>query len=335
MNTKIRVAALAVAATLSGTAQAALYDRGGGLIYDSDLNVTWLKDANYAKTSGFDADGKMDWNQASYWTANLIYHDTVRNVTYADWRLPTTTDTGPAGCNLAYSGTDCGHNVNPASSEMAHLYFVELGNLSYYTTTGAVSGAVAGGANPYSALDNTGPFTNFQSNFYWSGAFWWDQRYAWVFETTGGYQNYYDKTYSFYALAVRPGDIANLLPVSLISGPYAITQGQNLLLDGVASYDPDYVADSIAQYAWDLNGDATFDVFGATADVDAATLTGLGLGAGTHTIALRVTDTHGTFADSTSTLTIAAIPEPETYAMMLAGLGLVGWAAKRRTLALA
>lgn len=57
-------------------------------------------------------------------------------------------------------------------------------------------------------------------------------------------------------MAVRPGDIANLLPVSLISGPYAITQGQNLLLDGIASYDPDYVADSIAQYAWDLNGDA-------------------------------------------------------------------------------
>lgn len=71
-------------------------------------------------------------------------------------------------------------------------------------------------------------------------------------------------------------------------------------------------------------------MFGATADVDAATLTGLGLGAGTHTIALRVTDTHGTFADSTTMLTITAVPEPETYAMMLAGLGLVGWAARRR-----
>lgn len=28
--------------------------------------------------------------------------------------------------------------------------------------------------------------------------------------------------------------------------------------------------------------------------------------------------------------TVAAVPEPETYAMMLAGLGLVGWAARRR-----
>ena len=27
---------------------------------------------------------------------------------------------------------------------------------------------------------------------------------------------------------------------------------------------------------------------------------------------------------------VAAVPEPETYAMMLAGLGLLGWAARRR-----
>ena len=45
--------------SLSGAAQAALFDRGGGLIYDDVLNVTWLQDANYAKTSGYDADGDM------------------------------------------------------------------------------------------------------------------------------------------------------------------------------------------------------------------------------------------------------------------------------------
>ena len=31
-----------------------------------------------------------------------------------------------------------------------------------------------------------------------------------------------------------------------------------------------------------------------------------------------------------STSTIAAVPEPETYAMLIAGLGLVGFAARRR-----
>jgi hypothetical protein len=32
---------------------AQLIDRGGGLIYDNVLDVTWLQDANYAKTSGY------------------------------------------------------------------------------------------------------------------------------------------------------------------------------------------------------------------------------------------------------------------------------------------
>jgi hypothetical protein len=156
-------AALVLATGLSGAAQAALIDRGGGLIYDTDLDVTWLQDANYAKTSGYDADGMMTWSAATTWAANLTYYDSIRNVTYDDWRLPTTTDTGTPGCNWAYGGTDCGYNVDPASSEMAHLYFVGLGNLSYYTTTGANSAAYAGGANSSSTLDNVGPFTNFQS----------------------------------------------------------------------------------------------------------------------------------------------------------------------------
>lgn len=37
--------------SLAGAAQAALHDRGGGLIYDDAQNITWLQDANYAKTS--------------------------------------------------------------------------------------------------------------------------------------------------------------------------------------------------------------------------------------------------------------------------------------------
>jgi len=44
--------ALAALGILSaGSAQAQLFNRGGGLIYDSVQNVTWLADANYAKTS--------------------------------------------------------------------------------------------------------------------------------------------------------------------------------------------------------------------------------------------------------------------------------------------
>ena len=76
---------------MTGVANALLYDRGGGLIYDSDQNITWLQDANYAKTSGYDSDGRMTWDNAVAWANQLEYQG------YKDWRLPTTVD-GPYVC---------------------------------------------------------------------------------------------------------------------------------------------------------------------------------------------------------------------------------------------
>ena len=52
---------LLVAGLFTVSAQAALYDRGNGLIYDDVLNITWMQDANYAQTSGYEADGQMAW----------------------------------------------------------------------------------------------------------------------------------------------------------------------------------------------------------------------------------------------------------------------------------
>lgn len=69
---------------------ASLFDHGDGLIYDDDLYMTWLQDANFAMTSGFDTDGLMTWVEADGWAASLGHFDSVRNVTYNDWRLPTT-----------------------------------------------------------------------------------------------------------------------------------------------------------------------------------------------------------------------------------------------------
>lgn len=73
------------------------------------------------------------------------------------WRLPTTTDTGAAGCDFDYNGTDCGYNVAPTSSEMAHLFFAELGNLSQYTSSAGDSGAYTGGANPSAPWTTSAP----------------------------------------------------------------------------------------------------------------------------------------------------------------------------------
>lgn len=203
MNTRrIRAAVLVLAAGLSGTAQATLYDRGGGLIYDSDLNVTWLKDANYAQSSGYDADGLMTWAQAKTWATNLIYHDNLRNVDLTGWRLPTAIDTGTPGCYYSYSGTDCGYNVNTAGNELAYLFYNELGKTSIYTTGGIL-------INNHVYDGGWGPFINvYATRGYWSGTPATNNTpgpRAMFFYT--GYVGEYSQSSDISAWAVRPGDV--------------------------------------------------------------------------------------------------------------------------------
>ena len=73
----------------TGSAHAIFIDAGDGMVYDTELGVTWLKDANNAKTSGFDSDGLMNWNDATAWAASL----TVGGV--SGWRLPTMNTSNP------------------------------------------------------------------------------------------------------------------------------------------------------------------------------------------------------------------------------------------------
>ncbi len=69
---------------LSTPADATLYNRGSfayddgashtgvvNLIYDDDFDITWVGDGNFAMTTGFDADGKMDWGTAVDWAGGL------------------------------------------------------------------------------------------------------------------------------------------------------------------------------------------------------------------------------------------------------------------------
>lgn len=60
---------------ISNSANAALFDRGNGIIYDDDLNITWIQNANYAGAT-------MTWTDATNWANNLIFQG------YDDWRLP-------------------------------------------------------------------------------------------------------------------------------------------------------------------------------------------------------------------------------------------------------
>lgn len=74
---------LSIICGFSVPAWADFINMGGGLIYDTNLNVTWLQDANYAMSSGYDADGRLSYADAQAFVASL----TVSGV--SGWRLPT------------------------------------------------------------------------------------------------------------------------------------------------------------------------------------------------------------------------------------------------------
>ncbi len=205
------LATTALLGFIATPADATLIDRGAGLIYDTDLNITWLQDANYAKTSGYDADGFMSWNESMAWAANLTYYDSIRGISYDDWRLPSN--------NLHEFG------FGRTASEMGHLNYTELGNKGYYATNGVDHPDWSSYQSDW-GLSNTGLFNNLQAYVYWSETIYspqaptyWngttylpDTFYSWSFAFNNGDQ-YADHTIAAFAWAVRDGDIYTPAPV--------------------------------------------------------------------------------------------------------------------------
>ena len=188
----------------SSAAQASLIDRGGGLIYDTDRNITWLANANYGAGSSYDTadghnDGRMRWQNAMDWAANLSYYDSVRNVTYDDWRLPTTLQPDPS-CGSQWDAGDrfgvISSGLNCTGSELGHLFYSELGGVARESIV-----------RTHDADYNL--FSNVQASLYWSATGYVANTYdAWYFTTSSGSQSSLNKTQMYYAWAVRPGDVA-------------------------------------------------------------------------------------------------------------------------------
>jgi len=145
------------------------------MIYDSDQDLTWLQDANYAATSGYDTYGRMTWGNAMTWADDLSYGG------FEDWRLPTIVDNGNDGCNRSYGGTDCGFNVDTSGSEMAYMWYDILGNTPYFDTSGTYPQAGWGLTN--TSADGVS-FSNLKSFVYWSGTEYAPGTHlAWHFDT--------------------------------------------------------------------------------------------------------------------------------------------------------
>jgi hypothetical protein len=185
------LAALALSLLGTGTSHATLIDRGGGLIYDDVLNVTWMQDVLYAYTSGASSGPAMDWTAATSFVSNLDYYDSVRGVTISDWRLPSTIN-APSSDGWDTTGT---------SSELAYMYFINLG---YQAQEGDRS-------LPAPTSTNYNPFLNMVYRGYWSGTNGDIADRAWYLHFHFGFQhqNGIDDG-GLYVWAVRDGDVAAL-----------------------------------------------------------------------------------------------------------------------------
>jgi hypothetical protein len=215
---KATVAVLVAGLGFTEVSGASLIDRGGGMIYDSDQNITWLADANLFKTqsagnanlvseiiaanigvtyeSPYTSD--MFLNHGNYSLRASDFNTSNGKMTwfgakawayslvvggYNDWRLPTT--------NQGFNGFD-------KTSELSHLFYDELGGIKYQSI-----------ANIHNS--NYDFFSNVPSSAIWLDRdYSSDPYYSWVFYTNGGAQNTWPKNQQLYAWAVRTGDVATV-----------------------------------------------------------------------------------------------------------------------------
>lgn len=196
-NLKLLTTALALSLGLTAaTANAALISRlSGAAVYDTDLNLTWLANADLAFSNTFGVsgiapiNGSMSWNVAQSWIGAM---NATNYLGYNDWRLPTTLQPD-ASCGYQVGGVSFGFHCT--GSEMGHLFYNELG--------GAAFSSILITHNASFSL-----FQNFQSSSYWSGTEPASDPFSALgFSMSDGSQNTYSKGSYLFALAVHPGDV--------------------------------------------------------------------------------------------------------------------------------
>ena len=180
-------AVLALAAPAQAGLVARYLDATTGIdaYYDTDLNITWLRDANArGNAQGINRDRQSSLD----WAANYVLGDAV------NWRLPT----GPI-CPSFDSATN---NVNCPNSEWGHLWYTELGNKTWDLNNQSTTG-----------FKNKGDFVNWQGSTLGDSVYWTSSTYEYqgrpvyaVFQTFDGKANGSSDNQR-YAMAVHDGDV--------------------------------------------------------------------------------------------------------------------------------
>jgi hypothetical protein len=201
---------------ISTSINAALVDRGGGLIYDSDFDVTWKQDA-YA------AGGLMSREDAITWVDNLNFAG------FDDWRLPSTLNVDPS------CGTDDTSKLyltlTPCSGgEMGHLIYTE--GLTYQPGDATLPGLSFGSLGLFDNVYGGGYWTS--TDYLWTGQPYEDpagstsdstgkpyprtpkDNFGWLFYfggSPGQHKTILATTNTRAVWAVRDGDVLSAVPL--------------------------------------------------------------------------------------------------------------------------
>lgn len=154
-KTQSALAALCLLVAGIGTSEATLLDRGGGLIYDDVLDITWMQDAQYAITSGYNEAGRLSWSAAVDFASQVEYYDAVRDVTLTNWRLPRTIN---APGSLGYDTTGL-------TSELAYMYYINLGYAPNYSHDRFDPAPTSSAYNPFFNIAYRGYWSETLSDF--------------------------------------------------------------------------------------------------------------------------------------------------------------------------
>lgn len=187
--------------------------------YDDVLDITWQANANLSMTEQFGLPQSFDLGvERSTAFAWIEAMNAQHYLGFSDWRLPATRPINGSDYVLDLRGdgsSDVGAGMSApgtpyagsTASEMAHLYYVTLGNLPGLDASAAPTPCFLAGVA--SCLVNPGPFVIRldRQPFFWSGTT-TPTGHAFAFDFGRGLQAAANTPGHAFAWAVRDGDVA-------------------------------------------------------------------------------------------------------------------------------
>lgn len=172
--------------------QAALIDNGGGLFYDTVLDITWSQ-----------PDVERTWSEAETWVENLTLGGA------SDWRLPYISVTAGAGDPFFGDAVWCAFATELECRDN------ELGYMFYYNLGGTFGQPILTSGNSNLAL-----FPTLRNDDYWSGTVYERNHndgldFVWIF-FNGGFPDFggQPEPSGFYTWAVHDGNVGeSVIPV--------------------------------------------------------------------------------------------------------------------------